>query len=141
MAKKQKNEEVNTETPQPTVRELTNEEKELLQSAVKLVIAKKRRTAIMVTLVTLAKHVELLLPYNINMKTLIEHIKAEVAKNYKIITLHDRIGEDTLHVEAVLLFNTIEELIDEFKQQKVDSIIKLIDAGLDSVEVYKKQNQ
>jgi hypothetical protein len=140
MAKKQKNQEVELrpQETRPTVKELTNEEKELIQSAVKLVIAKRRRGAIMITLVTLAKHVELLLPFNIDMKTLIEHIKAEVAKNYKIITLHDRIGEDMLNVEAVLLFNTIEELIDEFKQQKVDSIIKLVDAGLDSVEVYKQ---
>ncbi len=135
MVKKQKNEEVELR-PQET-RELTNEEKELIRAAVKLVIAKKRRGAIMVTLVTLAKHVELMLPFSIDMKTLIEYIK-EVVKDYKIISIHDRIGNDTLNIEAVMLFNTIEELIDEFKQQKVDSTIKVIDAGLDTIEIHKK---
>jgi aryl carrier-like protein len=139
MAKKQKNQEVELR-PQEPVRELTNEEKELIRSAVRLVIAKRRRGAIMITLVTLAKHVELLLPFAIDTKTLIEYIKAELVKDYKLITLQDRIGNDMLHIEAVLLFNTIEELISEFKQQKVDTIIKLIDASLDSIELYK-QNQ
>jgi len=142
MAKKQKNQEVNVspqETPQPTVRELTNEEKELLQSALKLVIARRRRGAIMITLATLAKHVELLLPFSVDTKTLMEYIK-ELVKDYKLITLQDRIGNDELRIEAILLYNNIEQLIEEYKQRKVDTIIKLIDTSLDSIELYK-QNQ
>jgi hypothetical protein len=134
MAKKQKNQEVNVspqETPQPTVRELTNEEKELLQSALKLVIAKRRPSSLAITLVTLAKHVQLLLPFSVDTKTIIEYIRAELAKSYKLITLHDRIGGDILPVETVLLYNTIDELIEEFQKKKVD-------AGLDSIEDYRE---
>jgi len=141
MAKKQKNQEVNVspqETPQPT-RELTDEEKELIRSAVRLVIAKRRRGAIMITLATLAKHVELLLPFSIDTKTLMEYIK-ELVKDYKLITLQDRIGNDELRIETILLYNNIEQLIEEYKQRKVDAIIKLIDTSLDSIELYK-QNQ
>jgi len=138
MAKKQKNQEVELrpqETPQ--LRELTNEEKELIRSAIKLAIAKRRRGAIAVSLVTLAKHVDLLLPFNIDMKTLIEHIKAEVPKD-RIITIYDRIGNDTMPVEALLLYATLEELIEEYRQQRTDSIVKVVDAGLDSIEDYRK---
>ena len=139
MAKKQKNEEVNTpqEVPQPTVKqELTNEEKELIKAAMRLALAKRRRNAIMVTVATLAKHIQLMLPFSIDVKTLKEYIKAEL-KDYKFVTLQDRIGNDELRIEAILLYNNIEQLIEEFKQQKIDSIIKLVDAGLDSVEDYK----
>ncbi len=137
MAKKQKNEvELRPqETPQP--RQLSNEEKKLISSAIKLAIAKRRRGAIAVSLVTLAKHVDLLLPFNIDMKTLIEHIKAEVPKD-RIITIQDRIGNDTISVEVLLLYTTLEELIEEYKQRKTDSIIKIIDAGLDSIQDYKQ---
>jgi hypothetical protein len=136
MAKKQK-QEVNTETPQP-VRELSNEEIELLRSALKLVIAKKRTNSLAVTLVTLAKHVQLLLPFSVDPKTLIEYIREELAKSHKLITVRDRIGEDMLPVEAVLLYNTIDELIGEFQKKKVDATIKIVDAGLDSVSDYKQ---
>jgi hypothetical protein len=135
MAKKQKNQEVNIspqETPQ-VVRELTNEEKELLQSALKLAIAKRRPSSIAITLVTLAKHIQLLLPFSVDTKTIIEYIRAELAKSHKLITLHDRIGGDILPVEAVLLYNTIDELIEEFQKKKVNATIKIVDAGLDSV--------
>jgi hypothetical protein len=140
MAKKQKNQEVNVsphETPQ-VVRELTNEEKELLQSALKLVIAKRRPSSLAITLVTLAKHVQLLLPFSVDTKTIIEYIRAELAKSHKLITLHDRIGGDILPVEAVLLYNTIDELIEEFQKKKVDATIKIVDAGLDAVSDYKQ---
>ncbi len=139
MAKKQKNEEVNTpqETPQ-AVRELTNEEKELLRSALKLVIAKRRTSSLAITLVTLAKHVQLLLPFSVDTKTIIEYIRAELAKSHRLITLHDRIGGDILPVEAVLLYNTIDELIEEFQKKKVDATIKIVDAGLDSIADYKQ---
>jgi hypothetical protein len=138
MAKKQKNQEVELrpQETQPTVRELTNEEKELIQSALRLVIAKRRRGAIMVTIPTLTKHIQLMLPFNIDTKTLMEYVKAELVK-YRFVTLQDRIGNDELKIEAILLYDNIEQLIEEFKQKKIDTIIKLIDAGLDSVEDYK----
>jgi hypothetical protein len=138
MAKKQKNEEVELrppETPQP--RQLSNEEKELVNAAIKIAIAKRRRSAIMVTLVTLVKHVQLMLPFNIDTKTLMEYVKAELVKDYKLITLQDRIGNDELRIEAILLYNNIEQLIEEFKQRKIDTIIKVVDASLDTVEDYK----
>ena len=89
------------------------------------------------SLVTLAKHVDLLLPFSIDMKTLIEHIKAEVPKD-RIITIYDRIGNDTTLVEALLLYATLEELIEEYKQRRTDSIVKVVDAGLDSIQDYKQ---
>jgi hypothetical protein len=136
MVKKQKNQEVELR-PQETPRELTNEEKELIRGAVKLAIAKRRRSAIVVSLVTLVKHVDLLLPFNIDMKTLIEHIKAEVPKD-RIITIYDRIGNDTIPVEALLLYATLEELIEEYRQRRTDSTVKIVDASLDSIEDYRK---
>jgi aryl carrier-like protein len=136
MVKKQKNQEVELRPPE-TPRELTNEEKELIRGAIKLTIAKRRRGAIAVSLVTLAKHVDLLLPFSIDMKTLIEHIKAEVPKD-RIITIYDRIGNDTIPVEALLLYATLEELIEEYKQRRTDSIVKVVDAGLDSIQNYKQ---
>jgi pimeloyl-CoA synthetase len=137
MAKKQK-EEVNTpqETPQP-IRQLSNEEKELVNAALKIAIAKRRKDALAVTLVTLAKHIQMLLPFSVDTKTIIEYIRAELAKSHKLITLNDRVGGDVLSVEAVLLYNTIDELIEEF-QKKVDATIKIVDAGLDSIADYKQ---
>jgi phosphopantetheine adenylyltransferase len=138
MAKKQK-EEVNTpqETPQP-IRQLSNEEKELLQSALKLVIAKRRQSSLATTLVTLAKHVQLLLPFSVDLKMIIEYIRGEITKNYRIVTIHDKIGNDVLPIEVVLLHNSIEELLEEFQKKKVDAMIKIVDAGLDSVSDYKQ---
>jgi pimeloyl-CoA synthetase len=137
MAKKQK-EEVNTpqETPQP-IRQLSNEEKELVNAAIKIAIAKRRKDALAVTLVTLAKHIQMLLPFSVDTKTIIEYIRAELAKSHKLITLNDRVGGDVLSVEAVLLYNTIDELIEEFQKKKVDATIKIVDAGLDSIADYK----
>jgi hypothetical protein len=135
MAKKQKNQEVNVspqETPQPT--ELTNEEKELIQSALKLVIAKIRKRSLAITLVSLAKHVELLLPFSVD----IEYIRAELAKSYRLITLHDRMGEDILKIEVVLLYSSIEELLEEFQKKRVDVIIKIVDTSLTSIADYKQ---
>ena len=123
------------ETPQPG--ELTNEEKELIRGAIKLAIAKRRRGAIAVSLVTLAKHVDLLLPFSVSLETLIEYIKAEVPKD-RIITTYDRIGNNTIRVEALLLYVTLEELIEEYKQRRTDSIVKVVDAGLDSIQNYKQ---
>jgi len=119
MARKQKNEEVNTpqETPQPK-QELSNEERELVKAALKLALAERCKNAIMITIATLAKHIQLLLPFNIDTKTLMEYIKAELAKDYKLITLLDRIGNEELRIEAVLLS------------------YDMIDASLDSVEDY-----
>jgi hypothetical protein len=121
MAKKQKNQEVELrpqETPQ-AVRELTNEEKELIQSALKLAIAKRRRGAIMVTIPTLIKHIQLMLPFNIDTKTLMEYVKAELVKEYRFVTMQDRIGNDELKIEAIPLYDNIEQLIEEFKQKKL----------------------
>ena len=132
MVEKQKNQEVNIS---PQVSELTNEEKELLQSALKLVIAKRRQSSFAVTLVTLAKHVQLLLPFSADTKTITEYIRAELAKSHKLITLHDRIGGDILPVEAVLLYGTLEELIQEFQKKKITTI-KIVDAELDSISDY-----
>jgi aryl carrier-like protein len=138
MAKKQK-EEVNTpqETPQP-IRQLSNEEKELINAAIKIVIAKRRRDALAVTLVTLAKHIQMTAPVNADLKTIVEYIRGEIAKHYKIVTIHDKIGNDVLPIEVVLLHNSIEELIEEFQKKKVDTIIKVVDASLDSIQDYKQ---
>jgi aryl carrier-like protein len=135
MAKKQK-EEVNT--PQETPRQLSNEEKELVNAAVKIAIAKRRKDALAVTLVTLAKHIQMTAPVNADLKTIIEYIRGEITKNYKIVTIHDKIGNDVLPIEVVLLHNSIEELIEEFQKKKVDATIKIVDAGLDSVSDYKQ---
>ncbi|MFZ8810514.1 MAG: hypothetical protein ACO2PN_20700 [Pyrobaculum sp.] len=118
-----------------TVKELTNEEKELLQSALRLVIAKRRQNSLAVTLVTLVKHVQLLLPFSADTKTIIEYIRTELAKSCKLITLHDRIGKDVLSIETVLLYNTTDELIEEFQKKKIDTI-KIVDAELDCVSDY-----
>jgi hypothetical protein len=138
MAKKQK-EEVNTpqETPQP-IRQLSNEEKELVNAAIKIAIAKRRKDALAATLVTLAKHIQMTAPVNADLKTIIEYIRGEITKNYKIVTIHDKIGSDVLPIEVVLLHNSIEELIEEFQKKKVDATIKIVDAGLDSVSDYKQ---
>ncbi len=138
MAKKQKNEEVELrpqEAPQP--RQLSNEEKELVNAAIKIAIAKRRRDALAVTLVTLAKHVQMMAPVNADLKTIIEYIRGEIAKNYKIVTIHDKIGNDVSPIEVVLLHNSIEELLEEFQKKKVDAMIKIVDAGLDSIADYK----
>lgn len=138
MAKIQK-EEVNTpqETPQP-IRQLSNEEKELVNAAIKIAIAKRRKDALAVTLVTLAKHIQMTAPVNADLKTIIEYIRGEITKNYKIVTIQDKIGSDVLPIEVVLLHNSIEELIEEFQRKKVDATIKIVDAGLDSVSDYKQ---
>ncbi len=131
MAKKQKND-VNTlqEIPQP----LSNEEKELIEAALKLVLA-KRRNAIMITIPTLAKHIQMMLPYNIRVDAIAEYVKERLKD--RLITLQDRIGNDELKIEAVRLYDNIEQLIEAFKQRKIDTTIKLIDTSLDSVEDYK----
>jgi hypothetical protein len=139
MAKKQKNEEVELrppETPQP--RQLSNEEKELVNAAIKIAIAKRRKDALAVTLVTLAKHIQMVAPVNVDLKTIIECIRDEITKNYKIVTIHDKIGNDVLPIEVVLLHNSIEELLEEFQKKKVDATIKIVDAGLDSIADYKQ---
>jgi len=138
MAKIQK-EEVNTpqETPQP-IRQLSNEEKELVNAAIKIAIAKRRKDALAVTLVTLAKHIQMTAPVNADLKTIIEYIRGEITKNYKIVTIQDKIGSDVLPIEVVLLHNSIEELIEEFQRKKVDATIKIVDAGLGSVSDYKQ---
>jgi len=138
MAKIQK-EEVNTPqgTPQP-IRQLSNEEKELVNAAIKIAIAKRRKDALAVTLVTLAKHIQMTAPVNADLKTIIEYIRGEITKNYKIVTIQDKIGSDVLPIEVVLLHNSIEELIEEFQRKKVDATIKIVDAGLDSVSDYKQ---
>ncbi len=123
------------ETPQP--RQLSNEEKELINAAIKIAIAKRRKDALAVTLVTLAKHVQMTAPVNADLKTIIEYIRGEITKNYKIVTIHEKIGNDVLPIEVVLLHNSIEELIEEFQKKKVDATIKIVDAGLDSVSDYK----
>jgi hypothetical protein len=132
-------EEVNTpqETPQP-IRQLSDEEKELLNAAIKIAIAKRRKEALAATLVTLAKHIQMTAPVNADLKTIIEYIRGEITKNYKIVTIQDKIGSDVLPIEVVLLHNSIEELIEEFQKKKVDATIKIVDAGLDSVSDYKQ---
>jgi phosphopantetheine adenylyltransferase len=137
MAKNQK-EEVNT--PQETLRpkQLSDVEKELVNAAIKIAIAKRRKDALAVTLVTLAKRIQMVAPVNADLKTIIEYIRGEITKNYKIVTIHDRIGNDVLPIEVVLLHNSIEELIEEFEKKKVDAMIKVIDAGLDSITDYKQ---
>jgi len=131
MAKEQKND-VNTlqEIPQP----LSNEEKELIEAALKLVLA-KRRNAIMITIPTLAKHIQMMLPYNIRVDAIAEYVKERLKD--RLTTLQDRIGNDELKIEAVRLYDNIEQLIEAFKQRKIDTTIKLIDSSLDSVEDYK----
>ena len=138
MAKIQK-EEVNTpqETPQP-IRQLSDEEKELVNAAIKIAIAKRRKDALAVTLVTLAKHIQMTAPVNADLKTIIEYIRGEITKNYKIVTIQDKIGSDVLPIEVVILHNSIEELIEEFQRKKVDATIKIVDAGLGSVSDYKQ---
>ena len=132
MAKK---EEVNTlQETQPII---SNEEKELIDAALKIVIARKRKDAVAVTLVTLAKHIQMTAPYD-DLKTIIEYIRGEITKSYrlKIVTIHCRIGNDTFPVEVVLLYNSIEELIEALQKKKVNATIKIVDTELDSVLDY-----
>jgi len=132
MAKK---EEVNTlQETQPII---SNEEKELIDAALKIAIAKKRKDALAVTLVTLAKHIQMTAPYD-DLKTIIEYIRGEITKSYKfkIVTIHCRIGNDTFPVEVVLLYNSIEELIEALQKKKVNATIKIVDTELDSVLDY-----
>ena len=141
MAKKQR--EGNAQEIQPQIQSqeskvipLSNDEKELISAAVRLALAKVRKHAIMVTIHTLTKHVYMMLPLNIDVETLKQYVKEQV--KHRIVVLEDRIGSDELKVEAVLLYDSIEELIEALKQKKVEISIKVIDAGLDSVEVYRK---
>lgn len=133
MAKK---EEVNTlQETQPII---SNEEKELIDAALKIAIAKKRKDALAVTLVTLAKHIQMIAPIDDDLKTIIEYIRGEITKSYKlkIVTIHCRIGNDTFPVEVVLLYNSIEELIEALQKKKVNATIKIVDTELDSVLDY-----
>ena len=130
-----KKEEVNTlQETQPII---SNEEKELIDAALKIAIAKKRKDALAVTLVTLAKHIQMTAPYD-DLKTIIEYIRGEITKSYKlkIVTIHCRIGNDTFPVEVVLLYNSIEELIEALQKKKVNATIKIVDTELDSVLDY-----
>jgi hypothetical protein len=138
MAKKQKKQEEATpqEIPQPIRQELSDEEKELIKAATRLALAKRRKGAIMVTLPTLTKQIEMMLPLNIDFKMLMGYVR-ELVKD-KITTLHDRIGEDILKIEAVLLYSSIEELLEEFQKKHIDVTIKIVDAGLDSIADYKQ---
>ena len=133
MAKK---EEVNTlQETQPII---SNEEKELIEAALKIAIAKKRKDAVAVTLVTLAKHIQMIAPIDDDLKTIIEYIRGEITKSYKlkIVTIHCRIGNDMFPVEVVLLYNSIEELIEALQKKKVNATIKIVDTELDSVLDY-----
>jgi len=133
MAKK---EEVNTlQETQPII---SNEEKELIDAALKIVIARKRKDAVAVTLVTLAKHIQMIAPIDDDLKTIIEYIRGEITKSYrlKIVTIHCRIGNDTFPVEVVLLHNSVEELIEALQKKKVNATIKIVDTELDSVLDY-----
>ncbi|MFZ8837625.1 MAG: hypothetical protein ACO2PM_01555 [Pyrobaculum sp.] len=133
MAKK---EEVNTlQETQPII---SNEEKELIDAALKIAIAKKRKDALAVTLVTLAKHIQMIASIDDDLKTIIEYIRGEITKSYKlkIVTIHCRIGNDMFPVEVVLLYNSIEELIEALQKKKVNATIKIVDTELDSVLDY-----
>jgi hypothetical protein len=134
MAEKVKNQEINT--PQ-----LTSEEKELINAAMVLAVAQRRKGAIAITLNTLAKHIETMLPKSIDINEIKKYIKAELAKKYKIVVISDRIGNDQLQVEVVLLYSDVNEVLEAFRNGNVYPTIKVVDAGLDSVEDYKKQNQ
>ncbi len=131
------------ETPQP--RQLTKEEKEL-DAAIKTAIAKTRKDARAVTLVTLAKRVQMTAPVNADLKTVIEYIRGEITKNYeiaairdKIVTIYGRIGNDVLPIEVVLLDDTAKELIEEFLQKEnYDALRQIVDAELDTVLDYKQ---
>jgi hypothetical protein len=129
MVKEQKE---NVNTLQET---LSSEEKELINVAIKIAIAKKRKDTVAVSLVTLAKNIQMLIPIA-DLKTIIEYLKTELPKSYRLITLHDKIGEDTLTIEVVLLYNTIDELIE--KNKMINAPIKIIDTELDSVSDYKQ---
>jgi hypothetical protein len=118
---------------QEVTQELTNDE---LKCAIKLAIAKRRRSAIAVTVMTLAKEIHMWLPY-IDIKTIIDHIKTEVKD--RIITIYSRIGEDTIAVDVVMLYGSLEELMEEFKQQRTELTVKIVDAELDTIWDYKSQ--
>jgi len=125
MAEKVKNKEENTEI------------QELIRAATRLAIAERRRGAIAVTLNTLAKQIEMMLPKSIDINEIKKYVKEELANKYKITIINDKIGNDQLQVEVVLLYNTMEELLDAVKNQAIDLTIKVIDASLDTIADYK----
>ena len=99
---------------------------DLIDAAVKLVIANKRKNTLMMTLSSLASAVSRLLPIDIDATTLREIIKEAVSKKCKIIKLHDRVGNDTFELEVVLFYSTMDELIEQIRKGFVDPIINVV---------------
>jgi hypothetical protein len=99
---------------------------DLIDAAVKLVIANKRKNTLMMTLSSLASAVSRLLPIDIDATTLREIVKEAVSKKCKIIKLHDRVGNDTFELEVVLFYSTMDELIEQIRKGFVDPIINVV---------------
>jgi hypothetical protein len=124
-----------TEEKQKQIKELTEEEKELISMTFKLVVAKTRKHAIMISIPTLLRRIKMELPFDVDMEGLKEYVMQ--ISNYKVVTLKDKIGNDEIEIKAILLYNDIFELIESFNRRRLGASISLIDTSLDLVGDYK----
>jgi hypothetical protein len=108
------------------VKNKEEEVKELIRSAVRLATARRSRGALMVSVPTLLKQVQLLYPFNIDTE-MTEFIKSEIAKNYKVA----KIKRDGEEIEVVLLYNNMDEVLEAYANGRIDTIVKVVDTSLD----------
>jgi hypothetical protein len=125
MAKKTNNQKAvptQIEQPQQETKQLSNEFDELVKAALKLVIANKRRYTIFTTKDAVIHSIALLLPSLPDRKVIEDVVKKEL----KIVPLH--VNDKT--VELVVLYNSIEELLDAMKQGRLIDKTTIFDENI-----------
>jgi len=105
----------------------------ITSAILRTVIEEEKQRAIAVTLNTLAKRIKEKVPIDADVATIKNHIRDEIKKCHKLITLHEKMGDKTLQIEIVILYS-IEELLFRYRTNKMQ--LKGIDAELDTLWDY-----
>jgi hypothetical protein len=126
MAKKQKNQDV---PPQETLQtqQITEETIELVKAALRLVISSKRTHTVMTTTNAIIHSVALLLPPPHKNREVIENVIKNEMKNFKFTI---PVGDG---IEVVVLYSSIEELVEAVKQGLIDPSATVLDTNISQV--------
>jgi hypothetical protein len=124
MAKKQQDlppqETPQTQQPEETI--------ELVKAALRLVISSKRTHTVMTTMNAIIHSVALLLPPPHKNREVIENAIKNEMKNFKKFTIP--VGDG---IEVVVLYSSIEELVEAAKQGLIDQSATVLDTNISQV--------
>jgi len=124
MAKKQQDlppqETPQTQQPEETI--------ELVKAALRLVISSKRTHTVMTTMNAIIHSVALLLPPPHKNREVIENVIKNEMKNFKKFTIP--VGDG---IEVVVLYSSIEELVEAVKQGLIDPSATVLDTNISQV--------